>query len=965
VRRKAALALYKCFLRYPESLRPSFARLTERLEDDDPGVVSSVVSVLCELATHNPRTYLPLAPTFYKLLTTSSNNWMTIKLVKVFGALAPLEPRLGKKLAEPLAHIMATTGAKSVLYECIRAVVGGMTQQPGLVQLCVEKLADFVCESDPNLKFLGLQALQGLLAEHPKAVAYHRATIFACLEAGDPTIQLSALALVTGLVTRRSLMETVVRLMEHMRSAEGALRDELVASVLVMCARDRYALLTDFAWYVAVLAELARVRGTKHGAEVGRQIIDVAVRVDAVQPDAVRLLRPLLLDPALAEERADNVSVAEALRAAAWVTGEYAHYIAAPRETLEALLQPAVCGLPPRTQQVYVAAVLKVLLSAVQPRAPPGAPRAAAMSAPAAAAAAPAAPAAAASGEEHGEAGAENDELVASLGADTPADAHAPGVAAAAAAAASAAAAAAVDAAEEAAADAAARAAAAEAEAAWEAPPVRPPASDEELASLRALVAAHISPLARSTHLEVRERACELAALLRAADAAEAAGGPSAARALLRAFGDACATELLPVSTKAQRRVVPPPGLDLGAPMPWEAERAERREKKAAAAAAASAAAAAEKAAASSGGPTPRRAALLAAAAGEGGGEGGRERRGSRRRSSRAGAGDEAPAGVEEEDSDDSDDSLGGGGGGGRHGGGLLLKRKTRAERERDNEVARAAAAAHRERNAQFYIGGAPPEEEEPPLRLPGGEEDDGQGAYNSHQGGAGADGHGGYGGGQPSGGSRERALPAWAAPSARGGQRGVRAAVKGNAGDDDDDDDDDDAAARAMHRGGAAYAPSASVESQHASLQGVDLLSPLDGDESLPTVAAYPRAQHAGGYGGRGGAPGGWEAQQAMAAQQGGDAYGGGGGEEGGRERRHKEGKERKEHKEGKERRHHKEGKEAKEGKEKREKHRDRGGEEGGGEDAAALAGDKERRKAMLKEHKERRQRAEGAAAE
>jgi len=100
VRRKAALALYKCFLRYPDSLRPSFARLTERLEDDDPGVVSAVVSVLCELATHNPRTYLPLAPTFYRLLTASSNNWMTIKLVKIFGALAPLEPRLTLREAD-------------------------------------------------------------------------------------------------------------------------------------------------------------------------------------------------------------------------------------------------------------------------------------------------------------------------------------------------------------------------------------------------------------------------------------------------------------------------------------------------------------------------------------------------------------------------------------------------------------------------------------------------------------------------------------------------------------------------------------------------------------------------------------------------------------------------------------------------------------------------------------------------
>ena len=86
LRRRACLCLYKCFLRYPEALRPSFARLTECLEDDDQTVVQAAVTVLSELAMHNPKTYLPLAPKFYKLLTTSSSNWMTIKLVKVFGA---------------------------------------------------------------------------------------------------------------------------------------------------------------------------------------------------------------------------------------------------------------------------------------------------------------------------------------------------------------------------------------------------------------------------------------------------------------------------------------------------------------------------------------------------------------------------------------------------------------------------------------------------------------------------------------------------------------------------------------------------------------------------------------------------------------------------------------------------------------------------------------------------------------
>lgn len=106
VRKKAVLLLYKVFLKYPESLRPTFARLKEKLEDPDPGVQSSAVNVICELARKNPRNYLSLAPVFFKLMTTSSNNWMLIKIIKLFGSLVPLESRLGKKLLEPLTTLI-------------------------------------------------------------------------------------------------------------------------------------------------------------------------------------------------------------------------------------------------------------------------------------------------------------------------------------------------------------------------------------------------------------------------------------------------------------------------------------------------------------------------------------------------------------------------------------------------------------------------------------------------------------------------------------------------------------------------------------------------------------------------------------------------------------------------------------------------------------------------------------------
>lgn len=71
---------YKLFIKYPQGLRLTFDRIKERLEDNDNSVVSCAVNVICELADKNPKNYLAMAPQFFRLLTTSSNNWMLIKV---------------------------------------------------------------------------------------------------------------------------------------------------------------------------------------------------------------------------------------------------------------------------------------------------------------------------------------------------------------------------------------------------------------------------------------------------------------------------------------------------------------------------------------------------------------------------------------------------------------------------------------------------------------------------------------------------------------------------------------------------------------------------------------------------------------------------------------------------------------------------------------------------------------------
>lgn len=117
VRKKALLLLFKMFLKYPDTLRTMFPKLKERLEDQDPGVQSAAVNVVCELARKNPRNYLPLQNVFFKLLNTSSNNWMLIKIIKLFGSLVPFEPKLGRRLLEPLTSLINSTSAMSLLYE--------------------------------------------------------------------------------------------------------------------------------------------------------------------------------------------------------------------------------------------------------------------------------------------------------------------------------------------------------------------------------------------------------------------------------------------------------------------------------------------------------------------------------------------------------------------------------------------------------------------------------------------------------------------------------------------------------------------------------------------------------------------------------------------------------------------------------------------------------------------------------
>ncbi|KAM0788195.1 hypothetical protein ACM66B_001354 [Microbotryomycetes sp. NB124-2] len=390
---------------------PWIERLRERLGDEDQSVVSATVNLVCELARKNPKRYLPLAPELFELLTASTNNWMLIKIIKLFAALTPEEPRLVRKLVPPLTELIETTAAMSLLYECIKtSIVGGMlTGREGeaLAATCVDKLKAFLEDVDQNLRYIALLALVKILPTHPHLLTPHRDIILSCTDDADMSIRMRALDLVEGMVDRQSLRAIVERLMTHLKPMSGssagstaaatllqaqqsngratasiatssnAYRTALVALILRMCSQQTYANVSNFAWYIDTLVELSyialsisqepagvradgAVSQNSLGQQLKDQLVDVTARVKAIRPYAVTKMAELSGDEDFLEN-GEGADVAQVLGAAAWICGEYCRELADTRPVIASLFGTSTTTvLPPQILSLYIHNGLKI-----------------------------------------------------------------------------------------------------------------------------------------------------------------------------------------------------------------------------------------------------------------------------------------------------------------------------------------------------------------------------------------------------------------------------------------------------------------------------------------------------------------------------------------------------------------------------------------------------------------------------
>lgn len=359
IRKKALSVLYRIFVKFPDALRPSFSRIKEKLEDQDSSVVRAAVNIICELARKNPKNYIPLAPTLWKILTSSQNNWVLIKIIKLFSVLAPLEPRLAKKLVEPLTTILEAP-AMALLYECIQCCISGLSHIENIMRTCSAKLRIFIEHPDQNLKYLGLISMGNIMKTYPKGVIEHRDIILTCLEDADTTIRLRALDLISGMVNKKNLQTIVHKLVEYLNLATGQYREDLLENIVRICSQQNYKYIVDFEWYLGILIDLTYARDSKHGKLICDQILDVCVRVESIRPFAVDAMVTLLRDPRLLSDSIQDGGMCEVLSSAAWIVGEYSDLTEDHLPALESLLHTRVNFLPLGVQVVYVQNILKL-----------------------------------------------------------------------------------------------------------------------------------------------------------------------------------------------------------------------------------------------------------------------------------------------------------------------------------------------------------------------------------------------------------------------------------------------------------------------------------------------------------------------------------------------------------------------------------------------------------------------------
>lgn len=271
------------------------------------------------------------------------------------------------------------------------------------------------------MKYVALLAFNKIVLTHPFLVSQQEDVILECIDSPDITIRIQALDLVQGMVTSDNLTTVVSRLMKQLKSsapskdkarsaspsaspsggsddeAEEAItaparrkdqapplpddyRADVIGRILFMCAKDNYANVADFDWYIDVLTQLVRMAPVPRASDpeafasgssknagdvsekIGNELRNVAVKVRAMRSTVVRAAE-IILAQLNSDTPPGHFITSGSLKSVGWILGEYAVLLSSPEDTLNALLQLLSRTSVPEVTTTTLHATAKVFAS--------------------------------------------------------------------------------------------------------------------------------------------------------------------------------------------------------------------------------------------------------------------------------------------------------------------------------------------------------------------------------------------------------------------------------------------------------------------------------------------------------------------------------------------------------------------------------------------------------------------------
>eukprot|EP00884_Botryococcus_braunii_P018832 jgi/Botrbrau1/5632/Bobra.55_1s0021.1 len=302
VRKKAALCLLRLLRKSPpesDIMAPDVwsVKLATLLEERQPGVLLSVVTLLLGIVSRSYEGYTSLVPRIVRILDRLKNKevsndytyygipspWLQVKCLRVLQYFPPPEdPEVLKTLTDVLKKIITgnevvkninkNNAQHSIVFEAV-ALALALESDVDLLTSSVSLLGKFITVREPNIKYLGLENMVRL-AEVPAvalAIQRHQKAIVASLKDPDVSIRRRALDLLFTMCTPSNAPNIVQELVDYLDAADFSMREELVLKTAVLAERFYPSL----HWYLDIMLTLIERAGEYASKDVWHSTIQL------------------------------------------------------------------------------------------------------------------------------------------------------------------------------------------------------------------------------------------------------------------------------------------------------------------------------------------------------------------------------------------------------------------------------------------------------------------------------------------------------------------------------------------------------------------------------------------------------------------------------------------------------------------------------------------------------------------